>query len=311
MGEVTALDNATFAEPTRPADATNPALNDTVAASTTPVIEPSVTTTDFPAPVEMGSYTVKKGDSLWSIARKNGVSISALLDANGLSRNSVLKPGQTLKIPATTTAPVSSTSSDSYTSSSGEVVPVAAGSVYVVKSGDTLGKIAKAHGVSVRALKSANKIYSSTNTIRIGQKLKIPSKHAKTATASTDTAPVVSSSSTETSTSSGEVSAPVSEDGYITHKVASGESPAIIAHKYGMKTSELVSLNNISDPRRLKIGQELKVKASAGVSATTEATTATVTDGSAMSVEALEAATATTTDATAPVVEVKPESTLK
>ncbi|PID34461.1 MAG: N-acetylmuramoyl-L-alanine amidase [Thiotrichales bacterium] len=43
---------------------------------------------------------------------------------------------------------------------------------YVVRSGDSLSKIADRHGVSVSAIKSANRLYSSK--IRVGQKLKIP-----------------------------------------------------------------------------------------------------------------------------------------
>lgn len=44
------------------------------------------------------SYTVKKGDSLSRIAKKNGVSVSTLKRLNGLSSNSTLKPGQSLKV---------------------------------------------------------------------------------------------------------------------------------------------------------------------------------------------------------------------
>lgn len=45
--------------------------------------------------------------------------------------------------------------------------------IYVVKSGDTLSKIAKAHGVSVKALKSMNDLAS--DHIVVGSKLKMPS----------------------------------------------------------------------------------------------------------------------------------------
>ena len=44
--------------------------------------------------------------------------------------------------------------------------------IYSVKSGDTLTKIAKAHGVTVKALESENDL--STTKIKVGQKLKIP-----------------------------------------------------------------------------------------------------------------------------------------
>jgi LysM repeat protein len=46
-----------------------------------------------------GSYTVRSGDSLWAIAQRHGVSLSALLRANDLRATSVILPGQRLRIP--------------------------------------------------------------------------------------------------------------------------------------------------------------------------------------------------------------------
>jgi LysM repeat protein len=43
---------------------------------------------------------VRRGDTLWSIARRNGVSVEALQAANGMRATSRIDPGQTLKIPA-------------------------------------------------------------------------------------------------------------------------------------------------------------------------------------------------------------------
>jgi len=45
-------------------------------------------------------YRVRKGESLWTIARRHGVSVQQLRSANGLSRRAVLRPGQRLRIPA-------------------------------------------------------------------------------------------------------------------------------------------------------------------------------------------------------------------
>lgn len=52
------------------------------------------------APAVSKRYVVRKGDNLWSIARKSGVSTQAILDANNLGRASRLKPGQRIAIPA-------------------------------------------------------------------------------------------------------------------------------------------------------------------------------------------------------------------
>jgi LysM repeat protein len=258
---------------------------------------------------------VEKGDSLWSIARKNGVSITALLDINGLTRNSVLKPGQVLKIPAATMTPAvagtAEMASDGATSSTTAHV----GS-YTVKAGDSLAKIAKANKVTVRALKKVNHLHS--DTVRVGQVLKIPSgKHMKSEAAADAAAPATTSKETaaaapSASSTDSTASAP-GDAGSGTYAVQKGDTPATIAKKFGMKTSELISLNDISDPRKLKIGQELKVKAApAATDASSPASTTApaASDKKPMSVEALEAATATSNDSAVPVVDVKPAATL-
>lgn len=101
-------------------------------------------------------YTVRRGDSLWNIARNHRVSVANIRSTNNL-RNDTIRPGQKLVIP-------------------GGVSPgiQRAGSYeYVVRPGDTLGHIAVNHGVSVDALRRYNGI--SGTFIKAGQKIKIPS----------------------------------------------------------------------------------------------------------------------------------------
>ena len=96
------------------------------------------------------SYVVVKGDNLYSIANKYGVSVDDIKKYNNLSSNT-LSIGQVLNIPGT----------EQYTT-------------YTVKSGDSLWKIANLYGVSVNDLKSINNL--SGTTLSIGQKLLIPTK---------------------------------------------------------------------------------------------------------------------------------------
>ena len=97
---------------------------------------------------KINTYTVKSGDSLYSIAKKYGVTVDELKKANGLTSNN-LNLNQKLVIPE----------------ANGEIG-------YIVKSGDSLYSIAKKYNVTVDELKKANGL--TTNTLSIGQELAIP-----------------------------------------------------------------------------------------------------------------------------------------
>ena len=104
-------------------------------------------------PISGNYYTVQRGDSLWSIAKKFGVTVNELKDVNNLSSNT-LSIGQLLKIP---------TQEQEITSDT-----------YIVKSGDSLYSIAQKYNTTVDELKKLNNLTS--NLLSIGQSLKIPTK---------------------------------------------------------------------------------------------------------------------------------------
>jgi LysM repeat protein len=125
-----------------------------------PVVLPPVV-----EPAAGAEYTVVKGDTLAVIAKKHGVSLAALQAANPGVIPTKLKIGQKLVIPAGGGA-------------AGTVAPVVTADTgvtsYTVKSGDTLTRIAKIHGTTIKAIQNANGMV--TTSIKVGQKLKIPSK---------------------------------------------------------------------------------------------------------------------------------------
>ncbi len=148
-----------------------------------PVVAPVVPTPQPPAP-ETTEYVVVKGDTLGKIAKAHGVSLKALEDANPNVTPTKLKVGQKLQIPAggsTSAAPTTSVSADT-----------GSGETYTVKSGDSLSKIAKANGVTLKALEAANSNVDP-NHIKVGQKLNIPVKAEVPAATTVNTPPVVSS----------------------------------------------------------------------------------------------------------------------
>ena len=148
-------------------------------------------------------HTVKRGDTLWSVSKKYGCSISELVAANNISRRSVLRIGQILIVPVAKkkaedsaeqtsggesgTEKVASESptikptagSEVKTESSIGVKPAVQApqvetEIYTVKKGDSYWKIARKYGVTSAELMALNN--TSSTLIKVGQKILVPKK---------------------------------------------------------------------------------------------------------------------------------------
>ena len=128
-------------------------------------------------------HTVKRGDTLASVARKLRVSRADLADANYLRTSARLAPGQRLLVPRMPSAALLARAAGSplpqTALASAEAVEAPATRtatsrlVYRVRKGDTLSSIARRHGVSVADLKTWNRLSSSA--LSIGARLVIQS----------------------------------------------------------------------------------------------------------------------------------------
>jgi LysM repeat protein len=137
------------------------------------------------------TYTVVSGDYLLGIAKKLGVPLQALLDANGMSTNSLITPGQKLKIPAATTGSTTATSAGSGGSTASSTASSAASTTttvadapgtYTVRPNDGWSIIASRLGVDAADLAAFNDL--TLNSVLIpGQKLRIPPARGTTTTA--------------------------------------------------------------------------------------------------------------------------------
>jgi LysM repeat protein len=167
------------------AEQTNPsALSfDPTNASSPELAQVPTPTNTYVAPIEQAQtptqpsngaeYVVAQGDTFSKIASKVKVPMAAVIAANPGVEPTKLRPGQKLHIPpappvmASAATPAGTSIAAPATSAGGE-------QVYTVKSGDNLIKIGGQFGVSVKAIRSANSL--KTDSIRVGQKLKIPGK---------------------------------------------------------------------------------------------------------------------------------------
>ena len=172
-------------------------------------------------PDNMFMYTVKKGDSLYSIAKKYNTSVDSIKKLNKLTTN-VLNIGQILRIPEMYT-PEEEIYKPDYIN-------------YSVKKGDTLYSIAKAYNVAVNDIIQDNALVN--NTLKVGQNLRIRVKDG------------------EILECFGEAYIPtVMTDEYIVKK---GDSLYSIARSYNTTVSEIVNLNGLKN-NNLSIGQVLKI----------------------------------------------------
>jgi len=120
-------------------------------------------------------------------------------------------------------------------------VEPAAGGDYVVVQGDTLAKIAKAQGVSLKALVAANPGVDPKK-LKIKQKLVIPAKSSEAAPAAAGATPAATDS------------------GSATYTVKSGDNLSKIAKKNGVSLKALRAANSLTTDH-IKVGQKLSIPA--------------------------------------------------
>ncbi len=176
----TVVDNGTPVVTYSPASPSGHAVPTRPGSAAAVAVIPAKATEDV-APVS--TYTVGKGDSLWSIAKKNHLSVSELAKANSLGTGASLQPGKKLIIPGkvgaaaapkdlATAAPAGkpAATEKSATPAAG---PGGEAVRHTVQPGESLGVIARKYQVSTGELAAANNI-TDPSKVRAGQSLIIP-----------------------------------------------------------------------------------------------------------------------------------------
>jgi len=180
-------------------------------------------------------HPVRRGDNLWNIARKYGVSVSAIKGYNKLrGRNPILRVGQVLLVP------LSNIRKDSPRISHTNYQPSPiSGKTYRVRSGDTLWGISRRCGLSVNRLKTLNNLSSSR--LKIGMLLKIQSNSKSVVQNNRKIQPVSKRSSAES---------------YIVRR---GDTLWGISQKSNVSVKQLQKANGLSRTSRIYKGQRLTI----------------------------------------------------
>lgn len=161
------------------------------------------------------TITIVRGDTLSSIANNYGTTVQELVSINNISNPNLIYAGNTLKVPVTTSG---GTGNDPLEET-----------IYIVKKGDTLSKIALNYNTTVTQIARENDI-SNPNLIYPGQRLVIKTQSMGT------------------------------ELGHMCYKVVRGDSLYSIARRYNTTIANIVMLNRIQNPNLIYPGQCLKLR---------------------------------------------------
>ena len=272
-----------------------------------------VVTADLSKPVEpeYTIYVVRNGDYLAKISKKFNVTIASIKRLNPSIKKDVVRVGQKLKLPGKidVPAPVATSAAASGTAAAvaakkpatkkGYAPYTGATKEYVVKNGDTLGSVAYGNGINIRQLKELNGL--SSDSLKVGQKLKIPAEKVVKAEkakpvekkvaadapavapaaekkAAAD-APVEPAAATETtapavSEKPAEVAAPVAAAteaapakaeaaASTTYVVQEGDDMTGVSIRWGVSAAQIRELNNLAEGDQLVPGQIIKLPADA------------------------------------------------
>lgn len=131
-------------------------------------------------PTTPATYTVKQGDTLSVIARRHGVSMTALAQANALTNPDALRIGQVLTIPGGTAAPAAAPvtpAAQPAVTPAAPTAPVTATQSYTVRKGDTLSAIARRHNTSMAKIMQLNNMTAAqAQRLSIGQRIILPAR---------------------------------------------------------------------------------------------------------------------------------------
>ncbi|RZK51715.1 MAG: LysM peptidoglycan-binding domain-containing protein [Pedobacter sp.] len=209
-------------------------------------------------------YTIKAKDNLNMLAEKYGTTVDEIKRVNGL-KSINLQIGQVLKIPNATnvsetvaqpetktvvTPPTSKTVVDTKAVTNENPAAVVE---HTIKAKENLNLLAEKYGTTVDEIKRLNGL--SSNNLRIGQVLKIPSVNGTQAPA----VEIVTPAEPKSNPRKEVVLAKTNPDAGFEHTVVAGETIYSIAQKYSLTTYQLKTFNNLTSTE-VTVGQKLIIK---------------------------------------------------
>ncbi|NLT50824.1 MAG: LysM peptidoglycan-binding domain-containing protein [Ignavibacteria bacterium] len=181
-------------------------------------------------------HKINPGESIGAIAEKYGVSTFEIKSWNNLSSNKIIA-GKTLKIYPDSKKVASNNRIivDEFSSRN---------TTYLVKKGDTIGKIALQYGVTARDIRRWNNL--SNNKIKVGEEIKIFARSQSS-----------NVSNNVSANDQNNIRNEVPKETFI-HVVKNGESLSTLSAKYKIRIDEIMSINNLKN-NKIFVGQKIKI----------------------------------------------------
>jgi LysM repeat protein len=238
-----------------------PRLSAAAASAVTALVAASILST---VAIGADEVVVRSGDTLTAIARRHDLTISRLVELNGLSDPSRIYAGQRLRLEP---APKPAASAPAAQDAAAE--PASKERVHTVRAGEHLTRISRTYGVTIAEIVAANDL-ADPSRIFAGQRLTIPgvaAAPAKPKPAAAAPAPAPASKAR-------------------VHAVRAGEHLTGIARAYGVTIAAIAQANDLADPSRIFVGQRLTIP---GVPAPSSAAKASASSAMPASMAALVA----------------------
>jgi LysM repeat protein len=191
-------------------------------------------------------YTIARGDTVGAVARRYGLDTNAVLKLNKLRANTIIYPGQKIRLTGSATAAPAArpAAAKPAPARSAPASSASGGSVYIVKSGDTLGAIAARHGVGLSQVLKWNGL-TMGSIIYPGQKVKVGG--ASTSVPSAPAAKPAATAKPATPAKSG------------SYTIKSGDTLSGIAARNGVRLSDVLSANRLTMSSIIYPGQKLVI----------------------------------------------------
>lgn len=233
------------------------AMKAQAAAATATVIPAASVSTTIPSafrptqPSVPAEYTIARGDTISSIAGRHGLDTYEVLKLNNLQPNTIIYPGQKIKLSGSGSAPVAAPAA---------TPPAAAttsGATYTVKAGDTLSAIASRHGVGLSEIFGWNGL-NMRSIIYPGQKIKVNDGGTAPAAAPATALQPTSAPAAPAPAAPAPAAAPGGS-----YTVKAGDTLSAIASKHGVKLSDVLSANQLSLSSIIYPGNKLVIPGAA------------------------------------------------